>query len=297
MAMDGLRAAGLVRAARIDGSLRPRVVGLAESLTGPSWFAALIEDGNAHIAGEEAPVAAPALLWRRWRPGARITFGAGASATYVLLGATALSAATGHRPDAQDMRETADRDHLVPLARRGAAFAALAACFSGIRREVQGDAPAAQAVVEAYLRVILVELHRSAMGRLWGDGHAAPSRRIFARFSALVEQHFRDRWPVHAYARALGVSRDRLGDICRRARGIGPKQMIDRRLAAEARQYLQHSGSSVQQVAGLLGFASTAQFSRFFVRMAGQPPGAYRAAAAQDGDQRSQGPDRPYNWP
>ena len=112
-----------------------------------------------------------------------------------------------------------------------------------------------------------------------------------------MERHFRDRWTVGDYARTLGVTRDRLGDMCRRVRGLGPKDIIDRRVMLEARLLLETSGRSVNEIAGTLGFASSAQFNRFFSHHADQPPGRYRAAYHEGAELGVSDPARPFDWP
>lgn len=297
MQTGGHTATGAIRAGTLGGSLRPRVVGLAESLPGPSWFAALIETGSVRIAGEDLPVAGPALAWRPWRREARATFQAGAAGTYVILGQTALANAVGHMPETRELREMADRAITETLPAGGTVFQAMRAAFLGLRRELGSGAAAAHAVVDAHLRVILIQLYRSGRSEIAGSDRASPSHRVFADYGALVEAHFRDRWSVNDYAQRLNVSRDRLGDICRRVRGLGPKELIDRRVALEARLQLENSSNSIEQVAALLGFTSASQFNRFFSRTTGGPPGVYRDAFRRGTGTGAADPARPYDWP
>lgn len=297
MRIEHHTAAGAVRAGSLDGSLKPRIVGLAESLSGPSWLAVLIESGSVRIAGEDAAVSAPVLAWRPWLGGARATFRPGTAGTYVILGPTALANAVGHMPESRELRDMADRPVTAPLLRAGASLPPLRAAFEALRRELETGGVAARAVVEAYLRVILVEVYRAGRAGLTGARPAPPSRRVFAEFGALVEAHFRERWSVNGYAAALNVSRDRLGDVCRRVRGLGPKALIDRRTALEARLQLENSSDSIEQVAGSLGFSSASQFNRFFRRTVGSPPGTYRAAFLKGARSGASDPARPYEWP
>jgi AraC family transcriptional activator of pobA len=292
-----LLAAGVVRSSTLDGALRPRLVGLAESPEGPSWLTALIESGQA-IFGEEAqPVTGPALVWRPWRRGSRARFEAGTLGAYVLLGPTALAAAVGHMPESRDLREMSAQPVTRALYPGGESLTAMRTAFSGVRRELLAQEPAAHAVVEAHLRVILVEAYRARTGLLAGEDPSSPSHRIFARYSAMIERNFRDRWTVARYADALGTSRDRLGDVCRRVRGIGAKDLIDRRVVLEARLQLENSSNTIEQVAGLLGFASAAQFNKFFRRKTGRPPGAYRAHVQTNRAARSEEDRSLYDWP
>mgnify|MGYP000058923291 CR=1 FL=1 len=286
-----------VRAGAVEGPLRPRIVGLAESLRGPSWCAVLIEDGAVDIAEGAQRIEAPALAWRPWREGLRLRFDAGAVGAYVLLNASVLGNTIGHLPEARDLRDVADHDISVPLRNASERRDALRTAFAGIRRELDEDAPAAHVVVEAYLRVILIEVFRSAQSFSGGPRGASPSHRAFTRFSTLVERHFRERWTVNDYAERLGLTRDRLGDICRRVRDLGPKDIIDRRVMIEARLLLETSGRSINEISSALGFGSSAQFNRFFVRHAQQPPGAYRAAFQKGIEVGVSDPARPFDWP
>lgn len=286
-----------VRAGALAGDLRSRIVGLAESLRGPSWCAVLLEEGGAVLTGEEVRIEAPVLAWRPWTETSRLRFDAGAVGTYVLLSASALGNTIGHLPEARDLRDVADHKLTVRLSRSSEQRAALRTAFAGIRRELEDDAIAAHVVVEAYLRVILIELLRAAPTHSDGPRGASPSHRAFTRFSTLVERHFRDRWTVSLYAEALGVTRDRLGDICRRVRGLSPKDIIDRRVMIESQLLLETSGHSINEIASELGFGSAAQFSRFFGRHFSQPPGAYRAAFLRGQEQGVSDPARPFDWP
>ncbi|WP_439524857.1 helix-turn-helix domain-containing protein [Marivita sp.] len=291
------RDSATVRAGALTGDLRSRIVGLAESLHGPSWCAILLEDGGAMLSGEDARIKAPVLAWRPWSETSRLRSDAGAVGAYVLLSASALGNTIGHLPEARDLRDVADHQVTVPLASMSETRFALRTAFAGIRRELEDDAIAAHVVVEAYLRVILIELLRAAPSYSDGPQGASPSHRAFTRFSTLVERHFRDRWSVSLYAETLGVTRDRLGDMCRRVRGLGPKEIIDRRVMLEARLLLETSGRSVNEIAGTLGFSSPAQFNRFFSNHADLPPGGYRTSFLRGVELGVSDPARPFDWP
>lgn len=286
-----------VRAGVLDGALRPRVVGLAESLPGPSWFALLIDSGRASIANEDVPVSGPALIWRPWSQTSHAKFSAGTTGSYVVLGSASLANVVGYMPETQELQNLANRTITTQMPGRPDAFQTLQSAFRGLDRELAADRVAARAVVEAYLRIILIEIYRSGQTAAAGADRASLSHRTFTRFSELVEAHFRERWSVIDYAETLGVSRDRLGDICLRVRGLGPKELIDRRVAIEARLQLENSSNSIQQIAALLGFSSAPQFTRFFRRVTGSPPGVYRkdyAIGLKSGHPVSA---LPFEWP
>lgn len=260
----------------MEGALRPRLVGRAESVASPSWLGFILGNGRAAITGEDTPVTGPAFAWRPWTPDMRATFTAGATGSYVLLGATALASGIGHLPEARELREGTALDVTMPLAGADDVLGRLRFAFHGLHDELGSDRPGAAGVVEAYLRIILVEVYRARQSSFAASDPPPPSHYGFARFCDLIELHFRERWTVNEYASELGMSRDRLGDICRRARGLGPKELIDRRATLEARLQLEGSSLSIQQISAALGFSSAPQFTRFFSRHVGLTPGDYR---------------------
>ncbi len=113
-------------------------------------------------------------------------------------------------------------------------------------------------------------------------------RATFVRFAALVEARFRDGWPVSAYAKALGLSAKRLNALTRAHAGISAMACVHRRLLREAAERLAHLDAPVSAIGFDLGFDDPAYFTRFFKRMTGESPRAFREARRQS---RSREPD------
>lgn len=288
----------LLRGNRFAGGLRPTVVGRAEALAGRSLAVLLLEDGAADLATEAQTIrlAGPVLTWLPWAEDGRMTIAPGAVGAYLVIGAATLRNAIGHLAESVELRALSDRRLSLSLAKRRDLLDQLRTSFAVILDEEAHAATAARTIIEAHLQILLVRVWRAYDVALGTDHPRSPAERIFNRFNGLVELHFRDRWPVLAYAAALNLSRDRLGDICRRVGGRSPKEIVSTRLAVEARLLLQQSTHSVEEIAGILGFASASHFSHFFVRMAGQPPGRYRqdqSARAPLGAQDAE----IYSWP
>ncbi|MCB1340683.1 MAG: helix-turn-helix domain-containing protein [Pseudooceanicola sp.] len=285
--------AAAVRGQRVSGPLRPTIVGRAEAPDGLSVVALLLADGMAtFVTGDaETPIAAPRLVLGPWTPGARLWIAPGAMGGYLLIPRAALLQVIGTGAEAPALHALTER--LVQLPLDGRFDTAARGAFDGVLSEIAGAAPGAAAVIQAHLRVLLIHAWRrfDVTAR---QGHPrSPSAGIFNRFENLVGQRYREHWRVADYAAALGVSRDRLNDICRRARGQTPSQVIAAHMVGEARQLLERSTHSVQQIAGLLGFPGPSQFSHYFARQTGQPPGRYRLA---HGQVTGQAPDL-HAWP
>ena len=65
--------------------------------------------------------------------------------------------------------------------------------------------------------------------------------------------------------------------------GRTAKQVVDDRVALEARRLLACTAMSVAEVGRYLGFPEPTNFGRFFHREVGMSPGQFRSEAALDG--------------
>jgi AraC family transcriptional activator of pobA len=128
------------------------------------------------------------------------------------------------------------------------------------------------------LQVMLVLLHRQASEQAVPAGKTGFRRDIFIRFGKLTEEHFRKQWTCERYADALAISAPRLNRICREFSGKTASALVHDRLILEARRHLIYTSAPVELIAYELGFADAGYFNRFFKRMAGVTPGAFRRA-------------------
>jgi len=99
---------------------------------------------------------------------------------------------------------------------------------------------------------------------------------LMTKFAEMVEQRFRDNLRVADFAEALHVSESRLRNACLDATGQPPIQLIHARLLLEAKRQLHYTNNPVSEVAYALGFDDPAYFTRFFSRLAGVSPRAFR---------------------
>ncbi len=161
----------------------------------------------------------------------------------------------------------------VPLG--GTRDEAVAATFRVLRKELAWAAPGHRAAAEAGLLGLLATILR-----LHSPGVAAPrptpTAALVARFRERVEERFRLREPLEAYATALGVSQRRLRAACATVARQAPADMLDQRAMLEAKRSLLYGNLSVAQIGYTLGFGDPAYFSRFFMRHAGVAPSAFR---------------------
>ena len=164
----------------------------------------------------------------------------------------------------------------LSLADKPDELAALEHYWQLIERESVEQLPGREHTLTLLAQAVFTLLLRNA--KL--DDHAASGMRgelkLFQRFNMLIESHFHQHWTVPDYANELHITESRLTDICRFA-NRPPKRLIFDRQLREAKRLLLFSDNAVNNIAWQLGFKDPAYFARFFNRLVGCSPSAYRA--------------------
>lgn len=175
--------------------------------------------------------------------------------------------------------------HVPPRQRHHEALAPL---FEAITRETRLHTPGEPAAGSALLMALFVQIARLANLLLADPSDPATSRgdrprkaAQVERFRALLDQHFRERWPVERYAEELGISAGQLSRLCREQLGRSALDVVNARVLHEAERELVYSILGVKQIARLLGFADEAYFGRFFKKHTGRTPTEFRALAQE----------------
>ena len=108
--------------------------------------------------------------------------------------------------------------------------------------------------------------------------HRFPKRveEIFIGFIRLLPSHFAKHHDIPFYASALHITPVYLSRVVRQVTGRTVIDYINQMLLMEASFLLQTSQLSISQIADRLHFADTPSFSKFFSRLKGQSPRAYR---------------------
>jgi AraC-like DNA-binding protein len=123
------------------------------------------------------------------------------------------------------------------------------------------------------LRIATLPSHARGPGRL-GNGP------VMSRFRQELERSFAQTRRVEDYAERLGYSVRTLTRACLAACGRSAKQVVDARVALEAKRMLACEDEPVAEVGRRLGFPEPTNFGRFFIRETGRTPGEFRAAYA-----------------
>ncbi len=99
---------------------------------------------------------------------------------------------------------------------------------------------------------------------------------IVRQFNVYVEMHFKEKHQVKDYADLLFKSPKTLSNLFKQYNNQSPLQVINERIALEAKRQLSHTDKTIEELAYELGYNDAAHFSKFFKRQAGVSPNAFR---------------------
>ena len=139
----------------------------------------------------------------------------------------------------------------------------------------QGDVTTA-ALLQYLLYALLLRVGRFAVHAnavAFASGRAHNVHRLFKQ---ALEAAFSQTRSVRDYAQRLGYSEKTLLRACLAIEGQSAKEVIDQRVALEAKRLLAHSDLSVAEMAHRLGFSEATNFLKFFRRLADTTPLEFR---------------------
>lgn len=96
------------------------------------------------------------------------------------------------------------------------------------------------------------------------------------QFIQLVEADHRKHYHIEHYAQQLNVSAKYLAECVKQATQRTATSWIEGRLLADAKHLLSTNQMSIKEISNALNFASQSNFGRFFKRLTGMSPLAYR---------------------
>jgi len=157
-----------------------------------------------------------------------------------------------------------------------ALFAGVREIARQLRAEAGCSAPSADEVRRHLLSALLLRI-----GRL---DTAAPASAdpdgIAARFAAEVDRDFASTHRVTDYADRLGYSVRTLTRASTAATGLSARELVDARIALEAKRLLAYTDLPASAVGRRLGFSEPTNFGKFFLRRTGLTPAAFRRGLA-----------------
>ncbi|SEA45500.1 helix-turn-helix domain-containing protein [Pedobacter hartonius] len=126
----------------------------------------------------------------------------------------------------------------------------------------------------AYLKIMMIKM--ANINAALKAGFDNYEYQQYRQFYDLIGKDFMVSREVDYYAAELNISSRKLTTLCKRYSGKGAKELINSKLMAEAKRYLQFSSNPVKDIAFRLRFSTPEQFSHFFKKNAAQSPQHYR---------------------
>ncbi len=142
------------------------------------------------------------------------------------------------------------------------------------RDTIQGE------MLRTLLKRLIILLTRLARATNIGASLTPPQLDVVRQFNLLVENNYRTLHRVSEYAALMHKSPKTLANLFAAHAERTPLQVIQERIAIEAKRLLLYTDKGVKQIAAEIGFADAATFSRFFKSEAGTSPQEFRSTSA-----------------
>ncbi|WP_369167399.1 AraC family transcriptional regulator [Streptomyces sp. R28] len=145
----------------------------------------------------------------------------------------------------------------------------------------RGDRRLGEDLLKHLLAVFVLTIDQICRSQRASDDHAQVDLdngwgELFLRFRQELDRSYRTTRRVEDYAAAVNCTTRALARACRAVAGTTAKDLIDARVALEARRLLAHTRLPIAAVARQLGFTEVTNFTKFFIRRVNMTPGAFR---------------------
>ncbi len=140
------------------------------------------------------------------------------------------------------------------------------------RDQIQGE------MLRVLLKRLLITSTRLITAQVIDDRVSKPQIDLVRKFHVLVENHFKEKHQVAAYAELLNKSPKTLSNVFKKTNEYSPLQVINKRIILEAKRLLMYSTKNADEIGYELGYKDPAHFSKFFKSHAGLPPAKFKEA-------------------
>jgi AraC family transcriptional regulator, transcriptional activator of pobA len=166
---------------------------------------------------------------------------------------------------------------LLKNLKKNTAYQVIKDLVYALHTETKDEQPEKGLMLQNYLSLLLIKLYRLCMEQ--GGQAVSPAtrnHRYFSSFLCSIKQSYTPMKMIQEYASELNITSVHLNRICQASVGKSALQLVHEFLLLEAEKYLTHTDYSISEIAYRLNFEEPAYFSRFFSKLAGVSPKAFR---------------------
>ncbi len=145
----------------------------------------------------------------------------------------------------------------------------------GSRDNIQGE------MLRVLMKRLIIKLTRLVKAQSPAGSLSLSELDTVRQFNLLVENNYKTMHQVQDYASLMFKSPKTLSNLFAKHSERSPVQVIADRIFLEAKRLILYTDKSTAEIGFDLGFGEPAHFSRFFRKMAGKSPTAFRLEAMQ----------------
>lgn len=143
-----------------------------------------------------------------------------------------------------------------------------------------GDALGHREYLQALVKMLIIRAERNSQAEGQADvailNPVRTSHKTFLAFRRLLDEHYQELHTVKDYANLLGITTKTLTQYVNECSSYSPLELINNRIALEAKRLLCYSNFMVKEIAYRLGFEDPSYFVKFFKREVHHSPADYR---------------------
>lgn len=143
--------------------------------------------------------------------------------------------------------------------------------YANICYQIQED------ILDLQARLIVAKVLRAYFTNISIEHREFAPRDVeFQRFMIALYSHFKEHRDVKFYSSCSGVSEKYFSTLIRELSGSTPSEWIETVVVGEAKAMLGNSQRSIKEIASSLNFPDAPTFTKYFQRVTGMTPKAYR---------------------
>ncbi len=149
-------------------------------------------------------------------------------------------------------------------------------CFQSCIEECKIKNNETDSLIRAQLELLLIHCTRNFVET---NSTAKPAQSIILvkRFKQLIDQYCTQNLSINEYAKKLNISSNHLSETVKLITGKNSKTLIDNRMLLEMKRLLAQKNFTVAEVAYQLNFKDASYFTKYFKKLTGQSPVAWRS--------------------